>query len=324
MAARVLITEPITGDAIAFLRSQNFEVVVGKRKSFDTESQLIDGLKGFDAVLSMLSNPLTANVLKANPQLKIVANYAVGYNNIDTDAAKSLGIKVANTPDVLSEATADIALALLLTTSRKICEAQQQLRDGGFDGWHPSGFLGTELSGKTAGIIGMGRIGTAIARRLRGFSIKILYQNRKPVKTEIEKELQAEYFEKPDDMLPLCDFLFLSSPLTPETHHILNKDRLALLPTHAIVINTGRGPLIDEFALANALKSKSIAGAGLDVFEKEPEIHPALLDAPNTVLLPHIGSATTETRQAMGMMAAKAIAAVLNKEDTRALPNFVA
>lgn len=323
MAARVLITEPITGDAISFLRSKGFEVVVGTRKSFDDEQHLSDELKDFDAVLTMLSNPVTASVLKANPHLKVIANYAVGYNNIDTSTAQSLGIKVANTPDVLSEATADIALALLLATSRKLADAEQQLRNGQFDGWHPNGFLGTELSGKTAGIIGMGRIGTAIARRLRGFSIKILYQNRKPVDPAIEKELFAQHFRSPDEMLPKCDFLFLSSPLTPETHHILNENRLKLLHTGAIVINTGRGPLIDEYALAIALKQGKIAGAGLDVFEKEPEIHPELLTAPNTVLLPHIGSATTETREAMGMMAAEAIAAVLNHQDISGLPNIV-
>ncbi|MCC5927458.1 MAG: D-glycerate dehydrogenase [Bacteroidetes bacterium] len=323
MPKRVLITEPIPGKAEAYLKSAGFEVTVGTRKEFDEEQALKAALNEFDGAITMLSNPVNKTVLKENPQLKIVANYAVGYNNIDVEAARSLGIHIANTPDVLSEATADIALLLLLATSRKIREAEDQLRQGEFDGWHPLGFLGTELHGKTAGIVGMGRIGGAIARRLRGFSINVLYHNRNRVNESVEQQTEATYCAEIDDMLPMCDFLFLSSPLTPQTHHIINETRLHLLKSESIIINTGRGPLIDEEALASALISGKIAGAGLDVFEKEPEIHPSLLKAPNTVLLPHIGSATRETREAMGMMAAKAVATVLNEEDIRDLPNIV-
>jgi glyoxylate reductase len=323
MARRVLITEPIASQAASFLQSQGFEVITGVRNSLNTEAALIQGLKGFDAALTMLSNPVNEAVLKANSQLKIVANYAVGYNNIDVKTAKELGIRIANTPDVLSEATADTALMLLLATSRKLCEAEQQLRVGAFDGWHPLGFLGTELYGKKAGIIGMGRIGTAIARRLKGFSIRVRYHNRSRVDSAIENEIGATYYSDLDAMLKECDFLFLSSPLTPQTYHIINRERLSLLQPTVIIVNTGRGPLIDEAALAEALIDKKIGGVGLDVFEKEPEIHPDLLKAPNAVLLPHIGSATVETREAMGMMAARAIAATLNNEDVRDLPNFV-
>lgn len=323
MGLRILVTEPIPGNATSYLRSKGFDVIEGHRNQFNSEDKLIEGLTDVDALLSMLSNPVSRRVLEACPTLKIVANYAVGYNNIDIEAAAELGIRVANTPDVLSEATADIALLLLLATARKVLEAEKELRSGLFDGWHPKGFLGFDLYGKTAGIIGMGRIGRAIAKRLHGFSVNITYHNRSRLSEEIESETNATYYSNPDTMLGECDFVFLSCPLTPQTRHIIDEKRLSLLPPNCIIINTGRGPLIDEASLAKALHQGRIAGAGLDVFEHEPEIHPDLLSAPNTVLLPHIGSATHETREAMGMMAARAIEAVLNKEDIRDFANIV-
>jgi glyoxylate reductase len=322
LTPRVLITEPIDQAAVDYLRTK-FEVVVGQRGQWDDESYLASNLGSFDGLLSMLSNPVTEKVLRQNPQLKVVANYAVGYNNIDVKAAQSLGIAVANTPDVLSEATADIALGLLLGVCRRLCESEKDLRNGLFDGWHPQGYLGIELYGKKAGIIGMGRIGKAIARRLYGFGIKIAYHNRNRLNSEIEQQYQAEWYDDTDTLLRECDFLFLSCPLTPETHHLLSRERLGLMKPSAVVINTGRGSLVDEHELAKALHSGHIAGAGMDVFEFEPKIDPLLLSAPNTMLLPHIGSGTTETRRKMGLMAAQAIQAVLDGNPLESIPNLV-
>lgn len=321
---KVLITEPIHSDSIDFLKSKGFEVAVGERGKLDTHDELSKALNGFDGAITMLSNPVSRKVMKDNPQLRIVANYAVGFNNIDIVAAKELGLRVSNTPDVLSEATADIALGLLLSVSRHLRSAEDQLRAGKFDGWHPFGFVGTELFGKTAGIIGMGRIGKAIVRRLKGFGIKTLYHNRNRIDKQSESTLDATYAENLDEMLGNIDFLFLSCPLTPQTHHIINKQRLHTLDPKVIIVNTGRGPLVDEAALAKALHDGKIAGAGLDVFEKEPQIHPDLLTAPNTMLLPHIGSATRETRSTMAMLAANSVAHILLGKDPSKLNNLIA
>lgn len=321
---KILITEPIDQSAEDFLHAKGYEVVVGSRGQFDTEDALIAGLESCDGAITMLSNPLTDRVFDSAPNLKIVANYAVGFNNIDVNAAKKHGVRVSNTPDVLSEATADIALGLLLGVSRKLVEAEQDLRKGLFDGWHPQGYVGTELHGKTAGMIGMGRIGSAIVRRLNGFGIKTLYTNRRQVDKMTESSLNVTFVADVEELLTMVDFLFLSCPLTPQTHHIINEKRLRILGKHVIIVNTGRGPLIDEAALAKALHNGSIAGAGLDVFEREPEIHPDLLNAPNAMLLPHIGSATRETRKNMAMLAAESVFRVLSGENPQSIGNLIA
>lgn len=323
-AFKILITEPINQRAIDFLSEQGCEISIGSRGNLNTEDTLIDALKHCDGAITMLSNPVTRRVLEASPNVKIFANYAVGFNNVDVTAAKELGIRISNTPDVLSEATADIALSLLLGVSRKIVEAESDLRDGKFDGWHPNGYVGVELFGKKAGIVGMGRIGKAIVRRLKGFGISTLYHNRNRIDLKTEQELDATYATNLDDMLSKIDFLFLCCPLTSETHHIINKSRLSKLHSKVIIVNTGRGPLIDEAALANALINEAISGAGLDVFEKEPEIHPLLLKAPNTLLLPHIGSATRETRYNMAMLCANSVLKVLQGENPNHISNLIA
>jgi glyoxylate reductase len=320
----VLITEPIDQKALDFLESLGFDLTVGIRGQFDTEESLCAGLHDMQGVVTMLSNPVTARVMQDNPGLKVVANYAVGYNNIDLNAAKKLGVRVTNTPDVLSEATADIAIGLLLSVARHLREAESELINGQFDGWHPFKFLGTELFGKTAGIIGMGRIGKAIVRRLKGFGIHTYYHNRTHVSKEFETELNATFEPDLDSMLQNIDFLFLSCPLTPETHYILDERRLSLMKPSALIVNTGRGPLIDEGALARALHKGQIAGAGLDVFEREPIVHPELLTAPNTMLLPHIGSATRETRHVMAMLAVNSVAHILQGGNPSDLPNIIA
>lgn len=318
----ILVTEPLPGRGIEFL-SQHYNVRIGSHGVYDHEETLAEAVSDCDALLSCLSNPVTRRVLQAAPRLKIVANYAVGYNNIDTQAAQELGIRVSNTPDVLTETTADCAFALLLGVARNVRAAETQLRNGEFDGWHPHGFLGAELYGKTAGIVGLGRIGQAFARRARGFGMRILYFNRNRVHEALEQELQATFVSSIDELTTSCDILSLHCPLTSQTHHLLDARRLAAMRPHAIIINTARGPVIDEQALAEALHSGHLGGAGLDVFEEEPRIHPRLLTAPRTMLLPHIGSATHETRAEMSMMAARSIADHLQGRPDSDIPNLV-
>lgn len=322
MAQKVLITEPIIETAIEKLRS-HFDVTVSERETYDNEEHLINDIGDFDALFSMLSTPVTKTVIKEGHKLKIIANYAVGYDNIDIEAARDYGIRVANTPDVLTNSSADGALALLLATARKVCEAQDFLRKGKFDGWHPTTFLGPELSGKTLGIVGMGKIGGAVAKRALGFGMNICYHNRSRVDTAKENDLNATYLSDLKELVAKSDIISLNCPLTEETHHLIDKKMLNMMGADTLIINTARGAVIDEAALAEALHNGKIAGAGLDVFEDEPKIHPALLDAPNAVLLPHIASATNEARTKMGLLAADAIITVLNNNDTGNAPNLV-
>ncbi len=322
MSHKILVTEPIHDDVLEYLQ-KNAYVTVGKRGEYNTEESLFGPVEQFDAILSMLSNPFTQNVLKKADGLKIVANYAVGYDNIDVRAATDLGIRVANTPGALTDATADLTMSLLLTVARKICDAQQFLRDGKFDGWHPLGFLGMDLNKKNLGIVGMGRIGQAIAKRAKAFGVNIHYHNRKPVASNIELNLEAAYESDLNEMVRSSDILVLSCPLTPETRHLINAKTLDLMPDHALLINISRGPVVDEQALASALHNGSIGGAGLDVFEEEPKVHPDLLTAPNTVITPHIGSAASETRREMGFLAANAIFDTLNGKPAESISNLV-
>lgn len=322
MAYRVLITEPIVESVIEKLR-QHYRVDVGKRDDFNSEQQLAEAIPKYDALLPMLSNPVTKNVIEAGKNLKIIANHAVGYNNIDTDTARKAGIKVANTPDVLTQSSADCTMALLLATARKICEAQQYLRGGKFNGWEPLGFLGMELNGRTLGIIGMGRIGTAVARRAGAFGLNIIYHNRSRADRETEQALGATYIDSVERLAAQSDIISINCPLTEETHHLIDAEILLTMPDHAILINTARGPVVDEQALAEALHKGTIGGAGLDVFEEEPDIHPNLLTAPNCVLTPHIASATHRSRRAIGMLAADAIIGVLEEKPESTIPNLI-
>lgn len=319
---KILITEPIPENVMEFLKDIG-EVTVGKKGTYDSKQNLLKDLPDYDALMCMLSTPVTRSVLEQAPNLKIVANFAVGYNNIDVPAAKELGIKVANTPDVLTEACGDFAMALLMATTRHFNNAEQYLRAGKFKGWEPLGFLGMELRGKKLGIVGMGRIGQAFAHRAKAFGMEILYFNRSPLSADIESSLEATYISDLRELAQQCDVLSMNCPLTPETHHLVNKDILDIMPEHSILINISRGPVVDEEALADALHSGSISGAGLDVFEEEPKVHPKLLTAPNCTLLPHIASATYETREAIGMLAAKAIGLVLSGVNDSEISNLV-
>ncbi|HYW35963.1 MAG TPA: D-glycerate dehydrogenase [Balneolaceae bacterium] len=322
MAARILITEPIVDSVIENLQ-KDYTVDVGRRGQFNSVDALCEVIDRYDALMPMLSNPITAEVIEAGENLRIIANHAVGYNNIDIEAAKNANIHVANTPGVLTEACADLTWALLLSVARHLGPAEDFLRDDKFDGWDPLGFLGTELYGQTLGILGMGRIGTAVARRAKGFGLNIIYHNRTEVDAETEQRLNATYVPSPKKLAARSDILSLHCPLTDETHHLVDAEFIEQMPGHAILINTARGPVIDEQALAEALHEKRLAGAGLDVFEDEPKVHPSLLDAPNCVLTPHIGSATLQTRRAIGQKAADAIKGILNDRDPSTIPNLL-
>lgn len=307
---RVLLTEPVFEEVISLLQNHT-DLVIGKRGEFNNAQSLASAVKNIDGLLCMLSNPVTADVINEAKNLNVIANYAVGYNNIDISATHSQGIKVANTPGVLTETTAEGTFALLLAVSRRLNEAENALRAGRFDGWHPTGFLGTELSGKSLGIVGMGRIGTAFARLARAFGMQILYHNRNRINTNTERELQARFVVNLDELVSQSDVLSLHCPLTSETHHLINEKMLRIMKPGSILLNASRGPVVDEAALAAVLHQGGIRGAGLDVYENEPQIHPDLLTAPGAVLLPHITSATYETRLKMGMLAAGAVLHVL-------------
>ncbi|MEX0679924.1 MAG: D-glycerate dehydrogenase [Balneolales bacterium] len=318
----VLVTEPLPGKGIELL-SARYHVTVGKRGEYDDESRLKQVIGSIDGLLSCLSNPITREVLESGKKLKIVSNFAVGYNNIDINAARERGILVANTPDVLTEATADCAFALLLSVVRRIREAEDHLRTGAFKGWHPFGFLGMELHGKKAGILGMGRIGRAFAHRAIGFGMTILYHNRTRLNEQTERQYNARFMKNVDELLQNCDILSIHCPLTSLTHHLINEERLKIMKPEAIIINTARGPVIDEKALTTALHQHRIGGAGLDVFENEPEVHPDLMTAQNCVLLPHIGSATNETRARMSALAASSIISHLEGKPDHSIPSLV-
>ncbi|QDH72150.1 D-glycerate dehydrogenase [Brevundimonas sp. M20] len=248
-------------------------------------------------ITDIIDGPLIA---RAGPQLKMIANFGAGVDHIDIDAAVGRGLIVTNTPGVLTEDTADLAMTLILAVSRRIVEGAQVMQEGRFEGWSPTWMTGRKLWGKRLGIVGMGRIGQALARRAKAFGMQVHYHNRKPVSPMIAEELGATYWDDLDQMLARMDLISLNSPATKETHHLLSAERLAKLRPEAILINTARGELIDEAALAEAVAQRRIAGVGLDVFEHEPKVHPGLIGHPNVVLLPHLGSATIEARQDMG------------------------
>jgi lactate dehydrogenase-like 2-hydroxyacid dehydrogenase len=281
------------------------------RELFDTELNLTDEPMGREALeaavarADVLAPTITdkidaALLAKAGPQLKLIANFGAGVDHIDVTAATERGITVTNTPGVLTEDTADLTLALIMAVARRIVEGANVTQAGEFRGWTPTWMLGRRITGKRLGIIGMGRIGQAVARRARAFGLQIHYHNRKPVSVRIAEELEATYWESLDQMLARMDVISVHSPHTPATYHLLSARRLKLLQPHAIVINTARGEIIDENALADLLAEGKIAGVGLDVFEFEPAINPKLLRQPNAVLLPHLGSATIEGRIDMG------------------------
>ncbi|MEM8948418.1 MAG: D-glycerate dehydrogenase [Pseudomonadota bacterium] len=266
-----------------------------------SKAELIEAVKTAEVLVPTLTDRIDASVLAhAGPELKLIANYGTGVDHIDIEAAYARGITVTNTPGVLTDDTADMTMALILGVSRRLAEGERLARSGDWDGWSPTGMLGHRITGKRLGILGMGRIGTAVARRSRGFGLSIHYHNRKRVHESIENELEATYWESLDQMLARMDIISVNCPHTPATFHLLSARRLKLLRPDAIIVNTSRGEVIDEAALTRMLRSQDIAGAGLDVFEHEPAINPKLLELDNVVLLPHMSSATIEGRLDMG------------------------
>ena len=306
----VYVTREIPDAAIQSLK-QHFEVEVNPQDRVLSREELIEAVRGRDAVLCLLTDAIDAEVLEAaGPQCRIFANYAVGYNNIDVAEATKRGIVITNTPDVLNDATADMAWALLFAVSRRVVESDRFAREGKFKGWGPMLLLGRDITGKKLGVIGAGRIGFNFARKAKGFDMEILYTSTKP-NEEMEKQLGARFVDK-ETLLKESDFISIHVPLTPDTRHYLGQVEFKLMKKTAVLINTSRGPVVDEKALVNALKNGEIWGAGLDVFENEPEIDSGLKVLDNVVIVPHIASATIETRTNMGLTAARNIIKVLN------------
>ncbi len=307
MKKRVFITNHLPLAAFQKL-SKNFQVTWNKKQL--TEKELITKIKPYHALLTTLADPITRAVFNAGVRLQCVANYAVGYNNIDLDAAKEKGVWVTNTPEILNEATADIAWALILACARRIPEGEKLVRAGRFQGWHPLLLMGNDLANKTLGIYGFGGIGKAVAWRGRGWNMKVFYHQRRRESSVLEKRYNAHFvsFEK---LLKKSDIISVNAPLTPETRHRFTLSEFKRMKSRAIFVNTARGPIHKEKDLALALKAKMIYAAGLDVYEFEPRIEPKLLKLSNCVLLPHLGSATVQTRDRMALLAADNIEKVL-------------
>lgn len=288
-------------EAVEKRLSELFDVQLNESDIPFDHAQLVKALQTTDVLVPTLSDNLdTQTLASAGDRLKLIANYGSGYDHVDIEAANTRKILVTNTPGLLSEDSADMTLALILTVMRRFKEGSAALQSGDWTGWAPSAFLGTSVGGKTLAIVGMGRVGMAVARRANAFGMKVVYHNRKHVHPEIERNLNATYVEKMEDMLPLADVLSLHCPNTPETHHLMNAARLKLMKPTAFVINTARGQVIDETALIDALEQNRLAGAGLDVFEKGSEVNPRLCGCDNVMLLPHMASATKEARVDMG------------------------
>lgn len=312
MRPRVLVTRRIPPGAMERLR-ERAEVSLNPYDRPMSPEEIIAALPGKAALLSMATDPISAGLLKAGKDLQIVANDAVGYNNIDLAAATRLKIAVTNTPEVLTETTADLTFGLILGVARRIAEGDRFVRSGQWVGWNPDLLLGSDIHGKVLGIVGLGRIGSAVARRALGFGMKILYHDLEPAGPPVEQRLKAE-FRSLEEILGEADFVTLHVALTPKTRHLIGREELRRMKKTAFLINASRGPVVDEKALVDALREGIIAGAGLDVYEDEPRVSPELLDMNVTLLLPHIGSATSETREKMARVAVENILAVLRGE----------
>ena len=311
--SRVVVTGRIPETALEKLRAEH-EVDAWSGPESIGREELLRRVAGADAVVSLLTERIDAELLDAaGPQLKVVANVAVGYDNIDVPACTERGIVAANTPGVLTEATADIALGLILSATRRLGEGERLIRSGQAWKWGMFFLLGSSLQGKTLGVVGMGGIGQATARRAKAFGMEIVYQSRSEIDPGIAAELGARRVEL-EELLAISDVVSLHCPYGPATHHLIGAEQLAAMKSSAYLVNTARGPIVDEAALASALRDGQIAGAGLDVFENEPSVHPGLLELENVVLVPHLGSATVETRTAMAMLAADNALAVLSGE----------
>ena len=310
MAARIVVTRRIPDPAIELLEGAG-DVWVSPHDRPLSADELHSAVAGADAAVTLLHDRVDDAFLDAaGPALSIVANVAVGYDNVDVETCARRGVVVANTPGVLTEATADIAFALILMSTRRLGEGERLIRSGRPWSWSMFFMLGTGVQEKTLGIVGLGKIGQATARRARAFGMEIAYAGRRRAAEDVEAELSARFLPL-DELLTTADVVTLHCPLSPETRHLIDATALARMQPSSHLVNTTRGPVVDEAALAEALRAGAIAGAGLDVFEREPEVHPDLLALENVVLIPHLGSATIETRTAMGVLAAENVVAVL-------------
>ena len=318
MTRPTLYLSRLLPDPVMALVRERFQLVQEPLDALPAPLALREGLCQADAAIVTLGDRIDAETIHAAARLKILANYAVGYNNIDLAAARERGLVVTNTPDVLTDATADLTWALLLATARRVVEGDSLVRSGRWIGWSPTQLLGAEVSGKTLGIIGMGRIGQAVAQRAAGFCMKVRYHTRQSLATSsLPREWEHRSLQ---DILGEADIVTIHVPLSPSTHHLIGAREMAWMRPTAFLINTARGPIIDEGALVNALKTGIIAGAGLDVYEQEPSLHPAMAQLKQVVLLPHLGSATLHARVQMGLVCLENIEAVL---DGRPAPNQV-
>jgi glyoxylate reductase len=306
---KILVTRPIPEVGVNVLRQAGHDVTVSPRDRALAPAELLAATVGIDGLLSMLTDRIDAVFLDARPNVRAVSNFAVGYNNIDVPACTARKIGVANTPDVLNDATAETAWMLLMMAARRAGEAERVLRAKQWDGWGPLQFLGMGVVGKTLGIIGAGRIGTRLARMASGFGMRLLYRNRRP---SAEMEAMGARLVPLDDLLRESDFVSIHVPLSPETRHLISRRELALMKPTAVLVNTARGPVVDEAALVEALREKRIFAAGLDVYEREPVVEEGLFALENVVLLPHIGSATVGTREAMAELSARNLVAMLS------------
>ena len=312
MSTNVYVTRRIPDESIRMLEDACDVVDVNPHDRALTRTEFLEVVQGRDGLLCLLTETVDDEVLDAAAGVKGVANYAVGFNNIDVDACTRRGIPVSNTPDVLTDTTADLAWALMFSVARRIVEGDRYVRDGKFKGWGPLMLLGDDLTGKTLGIVGGGRIGMATAARAVGFSMPVLYTSRN--RHEDIEAIGAQY-RSLDDLLQASDFVSIHVPLMPETTHLIGPRELNLMKSTAYLINTARGPIVDEKALVTALRNGIIAGAGLDVFEREPELEPGLADLDNAVIVPHVGSGTVATRIKMGNKAAINLIAMVKGEE---------
>ena len=313
MPEKVLVTREIPEAGLRLL--EGFDVTV-LSEAPPERGELLEAASGSEGVLSTVTEKIDGEFMDAaGDGLMIVANLAVGYDNVDVEAANERGVIVTNTPGVLDETTADVAFMLLLAAARRLGESERTLRAGKWEWWGPKLFMGPDVWGKKLGIIGLGRIGQAVARRAKGFDMEILYHNRSR-KEEAERELGARYMDL-DELLETADFVTIHTPLTDETRHLISSAELERMKSEAVLVNTSRGPVVDEGALADALSEGRIFAAGLDVYEVEPKVHPKLLGLENVVLAPHIGSGSIETRNKMAVLAAENLAAVLRCEQPK-------
>ncbi len=319
--SKVALTRPLPEAGLAELRAAHTVEIYDPAIDGDAdEDRLITMAQDAEALIPTVADSISERVLAASSHLRIVAQFGVGTDNIDLDAARAHDIVVTNTPDVLTDATADFAFALLLAVARHLCPADQFVRDGAFQRWETTMMMGMELRGKNLGIVGLGRIGRAMARRALGFGMRVMYHNRRPINFTIARRLSAQYVSL-EELLTQSDVVSLHCALNDESYHLLDAVAFGRMKPSALLVNTARGPLVDEKALVRALQEGQLAGAGLDVFEQEPAVHPGLLDHPRVVLAPHLGSATVEARTAMARMAAEAVLAAL--DGAKSIPHRV-